>query len=643
MNFRLRTSALAISTALTFPFTGMALAQTFTVTDINVTGENNSSFVIPTIEVTDSNLDEAGIRALFSTDRTVAFKGMATLDAASLKIPSMTMSYETPALDGTGGKITETVTYTDFELTDVQDGAARGGIRIGKMEIASPDVSLVVGETAASFFDMAATLAFYGFADSRAGDQIVPLYRDFTMASMHLTGPGLVCSVGAMTNAEASARPLRYDFNELVTRAQAIEAAEAAGTEPPTGDIVWMVNFYADFLTAITSTASTLDGMDCSVEDPLENRTIVLGLGKVEVGPFDIGVYPALSLNDLNLEVPTEGFFRFGNFTWKQTDFNPAIEALKAAGDALDLKWFETNWRKIIPSLDGLSFADLAFDIPNEESPGERITGGVGAFDLTMGNYVNGLPGTVASSTRNLTFALPETPETAPFRALGIEQLDLGMDFNVRWDEATKTIAVENIGVSGAKLGTFSVNGSIANAGPELFSTDENVALAASMAMTVTELTINLKNDGIAPLLIASAAAEQSVPVEALHQQLAVTARALPAAILGTSEEANKVGEAIGSLLEGTPNLTIKLTSIDPKGVGLAEFMAAQENPVLLKGKFTIVAESSGEKVPFVFPEITAPAAAAPVESPAPEADPTPPVAAPPASPRADDKLGGKN
>jgi hypothetical protein len=652
MNFRLRSSALALA-ALAFPLTTAAFAETITVTGITVTGADGYTVSVPSIEATDSSLDEAGIRALFGTDYASTFKNLATLDAASLKVPTITMTYEVPAADGTGAKSTETIIYTNFEMTGVEDGVAKGGARLGQVEILGAGTRFVIGEMSASYFDLGGILNFYGLAGDRpASEAMTPIYRGFTMAGMDLSGPGMSCKVGAAVADEFSARPLTYSFADLMAKTQALEAAQTANKEPSAEDVVWLVNFYADFLTAFTSTPSTLDGMTCSIEDPVERRTIDFNVADLTIGAFETGVYPSIALNDFNFEVASEGFFKFGNFTWKKTDFNAPIAAIKAAGSAIDLKWFETNWRSLIPSLEGLAFSGVSFDIPDEQKKGERIAGGVDSFDLSLSDYVNGIPSTISTSTAGLTFAIPDTPDTAPLRAMGIETLNLGADLKAHWDEASKTITVENLAVSGANLGSFAIHGTIANASPELFNPDDKVALAAAMALTVTELKIDIENSGIAPALIAAAAAEQKLAPEAFHVQLAAMSRALPMGILGATQESLKVGEALGAFLEGSPKVTLTLTSVDPKGIGLAEFMAAQQNPAALQGKFTIVAEASGEKVPFVFPEMPAPQPA-PQPTPdtnAPAEEPTPQIVAPPDAPapadvsaRAGEKQGSKN
>jgi hypothetical protein len=342
------------------------------------------------------------------------------------------------------------------------------------------------------------------------------------------------------------------------------------------------------------------------------------------IGGFEPGIYPSLALDDFAVEA-SDGWLRFDNFTWKRMDFNDAIENLVEVGAEIDEKWLEENWRFLLPAIEGLSLAGLSLDVPDPETPGSRIEAAVAAFDISLGDYVNGIPSTIATSASGVEFAVPESAEGAPLRAMGIERLSLGYDFAAHWNREEKTIAVEEMAFSAGSLGSIKVSGIIANAGPELFSERNDVVLAAAMALTATELTIEVENAGALSLAIAAAAAEQGQPPQTLQLGIAGMAQALPLAMLGGTPEALELSSALGAFMSGTPNLTLTLTSTDPNGIGLAELMAAQEDPAVLKGKVAIAAEVTGEAVPFVWPEI------------APR--PTAPPPAPPADPRADKSM----
>jgi hypothetical protein len=133
------------------------------------------------------------------------------------------------------------------------------------------------------------------------------------------------------------------------------------------------------------------------------------------------------------------------------------------------------------------------------------------------------------------------------------------------------------------------------------------VQQVAALALTLREITIDIENQGLAPALIALAAAEQKMLPAQFHIALSGMAQALPLAILGATPEAQGLSQALGAFLAGTPQLTVTLTAVNPAGISLAEFMAAQDNPALLKGKVAIAASAAGEPVPFTWPDAPAP------------------------------------
>ena len=288
-------------------------------------------------------------------------------------------------------------------------------------------------------------------------------------------------------------------------------------------------------------------------------------------------------------------------------DLSAPIAAVEAAIGQLDAKWLETNWRKLIPEVAGVSLSGGKFDMPEPTAPGGRIAGGIAAFDVTLGDYVNGIPSTISTSASGVTFPIPETGEGAQLRALGIASVDLGYDIRANWDETNKSIVVERFALSGVDLGTVAISGIFGNALPELFADDPEVAMVAALGLTVRELTIEVENAGIAPALIAMAAQEEKMAPQQFHGVLTGLAQAFPFALLGAGPEGVGLSQALGAFLTGTPKLTVTLTSTNPVGLSLAELMAAQENPALLKGKVTVSSSASGDPVPFTWPDPAAP------------------------------------
>jgi hypothetical protein len=642
MKFQPRFRALTLACLASVSLPAIAQAATVTVTDITAEGPGGFKITVPSVEATDANLDEAAIRALFTSAFTDSAGGLATLDAATIKIPEITVTYDVPGA-ATTAVTSANATYRDVELSGVKDGIADVA-SLAEIEIGGGGMegaSITIGKMSTSLLDLGAILGFYGLGPVAGSDEMRPLYKDFVFEGGTLTSPFLNCTIGSASAAEFKARPLKGTMADLMKYTAELEAAETGGKPPSPEAILAVVNYYVDLLTAFESSSTEFSGFDCNATDP-EGTNVTITTGPSTVGGFKPGIYPMIALNDFRMDIAGQGWLEFGNFTWKAMDLNGVLETLVEAGDALNSAWFEANWRKIIPAFDGFSVAGFSMDVPDTENAGQRIIAGIETFDVSLADYVNGIPSRVSTTGRGIRMAVPEGPNGDAVRALGLDVLDLGFEIASHWDEATKTISLEKLELSGANLGGITISGTIANAGPELFSPDTEIATVAATALTVTELKIDIENAGIVPTLIAAAAAEQQMPAEAFHVTLSGLAQALPLGLLGATPDALALSESLGQFLLGAPNLSITLTSTDPAGIGLAELMAAEQDPTVLKGKVTIAASASGEPVPFTWPEVAAPA------TPTPDATPAAPTTEEPApaqesSPRDAEKESSKN
>ena len=644
MNLEPRFRALAWAALTTVSLPTLALAQTLTVNDINYEGENGFKVAIPTIEATGTNLDEAAIRNLFGGGLEAAAKTLSTLDAERISIPTLTVS-TTAAIPG--GEPT-TTTYYDLELSGVSDGIATSAT-LGSAEVTgTSDTTVQIGEMPAGLLDLGAIAGFYGYAEP--SEELKPVYSNFSIAGMEFAGPGFTCAIGETRADEFSARPLKGTLEEMMKWTAELEAAEKDGTTPSPEVLKAAILYYVDLLTAFQSSPTVVDGLNCSGEDDDKNAVTVTA-GPLNIGGFNPGIYPEVSLDGLKIDVANDGWMEFGGFLWKDMNLTGPIDVIRANADNLTPDWFESNWRQLIPALAGFTIRGFAMDIPSEEPGSPRIQAKIGGLDLSLANYVNGIPADMVSSGSDISVTMP--PESRPIlSALGIDELVMGYGLAARWDQQTSTIVIDNVALTGQQLGGITMTGTIGNAGAQLFDSDPDVALAASMSMTVKDLTVSLDNQGFVPALIAFAALEQGQAPEALHVGFTGMAQALPLALLGATADAQSLSTALGAFFQGAPNLTIKLTAVDPNGIGLPELMAAQENPALLKGKVTITASADGPPLPFTFPDLSslpAPEAPAATPSPAPESEAdSSPMIAPPAPAateaptRAEDKASNK-
>jgi hypothetical protein len=633
---RFRTAGLLALATISLPT--LALAQTITVTDIAFESETGLKVSIPTLEAVGANLDEAAIRGLFRDGLAAAARTLGTLDAERIVIPTLTVT--SPAIGPDGAPTS--ASYHDLELTGIDDGVATTATMAGA-EVnggaADTGTAVVMGKMSTGLLDLHAIIAFYGYAD--AASEMKTVYDDFVLDGMTFSGPGFACDIGAVRARTFAARPLKGSLEEVASWTAELEAAEREGHEPSPEAIKAAILYYVDILTAFKSTPITFDGFDCGGDD--EGKPVTVTAGPLTIGGFAPGIYPPVGLDALRIEVGSDGWMEFGNFTWKAMDFSGPIALVKANADGLSPAWFEANWRELIPALEGLGITGFGMDIPGDAPDEPRITGRIGAFDLSLADYINGVPSTLASSASGISFTLP--PDAQPVLAsLGLAELVLGYNFAAKWDEPTRTIAVADLTFTGNGLGGVTLSGTIGNAGDSLFATDPDAALAAAMGLTVKQVNISIDNEGFVPALLALAAQEQGQTPQTFQVAAAGMAAALPLALLGGTPDAKALSGALGDFFGGAPNLRITLTANDPAGIAVTELMAAQNDPARLRGKVTVTASAEGEKVPFTYPDLTPPPAEP--ATPTPEAAaPTPEVTAPAPTEeptRSDDKAGRK-
>lgn len=608
----LRARTLSAVSLLAIAAASPALAQTVTVT--NITAGDGYQLSVPTVEATNTNLTEAQIRRIFTGDFANNATALAELDAGSISIPEITVTYDVPKASGQGTE-PATIIYRDIKITDVVDGVA-GSASVASAEIkAGSGIDMTFGAMSTGTFDIGGLLAFYGLGTAGASEEFRTLYGNFAFEGGKMAGPGFSCEIGSAALDEFKARPLKTDFTEFAKLAATVDEDET----PPPAVIRQLIDFYIDILTAFESTPMTGTGFDCSGDDGKGN-SVRVAAGGLEMGGFVPGIYPHFAVNDIVLDVqgPDGGNITLGNFIWKPMDFTQPIAALADAPAELTEAWFEDNWRKLIPAIDGLSLANLSLDVPDPETKGSRIQATVGGFDVSLADYVNGLPSRIGLTTENVKVTIPQDEAGMMLHAAGITELDLSQDLQLHWDRAAGTIVIDTISIDDARLGTIKVSGVLGNATEELFSADNNVAMVAAMGLTAKELTLDLDDRGISGLIIGVAAAEENQDPAAMRLGFAGLAQAMLVGLIGSTPEAMAASEEIATFIKSKPQVSVTLKATDEAGIAMPLLMAAADNPAALAGQISVSATASGDARPADTPIATP----APAETPAEGATP---------------------
>jgi len=577
--------ALAQDTPQAAPKTKTKPAATEAPSQIPVETEVNID--IPDIEATNSTLEPDAIREILSGNVAGYAEQLASLDADNILIPTLTLSYTTTGNEGGSGE----VVYRDIQLSDVTDGVAAsvsvGGFTMNGME---GNGTGEFGAMTANDFDIGALLGFYGMLEE-PDTEFRTVYRNFAFEGGTMNTPEMECAIGAMTGDELRARATSTSFSEMMTVAGEMDAADE---EPSPELISRFMAMYADFLTAFESTPVTFEGIDCNGVTK-DDAPMSIAVGTITIDGFQPGIYPQITLDGFNVTVEGDtseaGNFAIDQAVFKSFDFSAQAELLQNVPSDVNATWFDENMRSLIPAFGGFSLSGLSFDIPDPDTQGARIAASVDNFDLTLDNYVNGIPASVDASASNLVINIPQDSEDETIQQLiaaGITSLDLGFNLSFDWDEANETIEVNAINLEGANLGSISLMGTVGNAIPALFSTDSDAATVAGMGLTVQDLTLDMTDAGMVELILNQVGAEQGTNAQTMRPMMAGVAEGMAAGLLGGGEQATRVGSALGTFIRGGEALSLTVTARDEAGVGLAEFMAAQEDPTVLLDRVDI-------------------------------------------------------
>jgi len=542
------------------------------------------SVSVPSVSAVESSLTDAAIAEILRGNVADNAEALAALDARSIDVPEVTVEITT-SQDGTTEKAT--LTFTDLHLDNVEDGIA-DSVTLGGSRLAGDEASADFGAMTAANIDIGGILGFYGLVDGGNQTELRTIYTDFSMDGGSLSAEDVSCTIGAASVGEVKARPLEMGLGDMMALASTLEDDP---DNPDPAVIGQVLRMYADILTALETSEMTFDGFSCDGADD-EGRPMTFAVDGMTLAGFKPGFYPAFSMDGLAVDVEGDGSMQLDNFTFKQMDLSNTIAKLEQAPEMVDEAWLEANARALVPAFEGLSFSGLAIDIPDPDDEDQRIKADIGGFDLTLGHYINGIPSAIDTSASNIQVALPPDSDDEQIQqllALGITDIDAGFRFAAAWNADSQSIDIEEASLDGAGLASIVLAGRIANATEALFSLDEDEALMAGMGVAVKSLDLTVTDKGLADIVLALAAAEQGADPASLRPVFAGLAEGTIVGMMAGAADAAKLGKAVNSFVSGAARtLNITIDAKEDPGLGMADFMAAEDDPTLLLGKVDI-------------------------------------------------------
>ncbi|MFC5418503.1 hypothetical protein ACFPOB_02890 [Bosea eneae] len=259
------------------------------------------------------------------------------------------------------------------------------------------------------------------------------------------------------------------------------------------------------------------------------------------------------------------------------------IREVKAvAASAVDIK--ALDFRRFIPKLGTVKMSGVQMTVPQEgkrgRPAGPPMQVGLGNFELKTGEQLNGIPTDMTLSLDQITFPIVESadnPAAKDLLAMGYRTLDLSAKLSLAWQEASKEFAIRTLSLGGVGMAKLDATGTLGNIGKEIFTGDLALAQVALLGATAKTVELKLQNLGLAEKLIENEAKKSKRNVEDVRREYGMMASLGLAAILGPSDGAKTLANAVARFVAKPGTLTVKATAKTPTGLGLADVIALGE------------------------------------------------------------------
>jgi hypothetical protein len=339
----------------------------------------------------------------------------------------------------------------------------------------------------------------------------------------------------------------------------------------------------------------TLADLDCSGTDE-NGEPVAVKAGPVTIDGFGNNRYPAVTVQNLSV-ASGKAQVSLASVTIKGVDLSAPSALGQSAPKPLTEDWFSANARKLMPAFAGFALSDVKIDATDPDS-GAPIKAGVGDFDLTLGDYTDGVPMRISSAAHHVVFDVPpaaadKSGDYAQLRQLGITHLDLGYDLALHHDAASQSLVLDKLGVEGADLGSAVIAAALGNVDGVLFAKDPDSATAAAMEMTFKSASLDLTDAGLGDIVFKLIGEEQNMDAAAARTSIANMAQGVVLAGLSSNPDARALGEAVGEFLSAAgKSLNVTVTAKDPAGIAMSAFAAAADDPKTLGNAVKISASA---------------------------------------------------
>ena len=138
-------------------------------------------------------------------------------------------------------------------------------------------------------------------------------------------------------------------------------------------------------------------------------------------------------------------------------------------------------------------------------------------------------------------------------------------------------------------MGEISFRAVVGGVSRDVFNPDTAVAAAAALGASARSAELVIENRGLFDRFLAQEARKQKKTPEAIRREYSAAADLAVPAMLGNSEQAKTVGQALARFIARPTRLRITGRAKDPAGLGVSD-LAASPDPLALLEKLEVTA-----------------------------------------------------
>jgi hypothetical protein len=225
----------------------------------------------------------------------------------------------------------------------------------------------------------------------------------------------------------------------------------------------------------------------------------------------------------------------------------------------------------------------------------ERIKFSMKSYELALNKPFNGIPTDIRVAYEDMSLPVPANSREEMYqqlRKLGYDRVNVSSNLEANWDEASQSLVIKDLSVSGQDMGKISMSGLLGGFTKEFFSGDKVLAQVALLGLKAREVKLKIEEQGLIEKGLKFYADENNMTVEDARSALTMIANAVLQELAADQPQLQDAITAFSTFLAKPNIFEVTVKSKSDKGIGALEMVAASQNPLALLDKVNIEAKA---------------------------------------------------